>query len=180
MAAPKPLTNAQQISFKELKEEVLMWWEVFADTMRIVTKVEDAKTEMRQKFGDLRCRRTWELAYSYYLVQEWANSYCYQGYQILTDLMNPTEEPEWSANLIEDRLNFLLEHSGGLYMIRVGLEQLLKYNDPEDWAASQPFFDMVRQRQGSVADAVDYTLKLRSAALAGNSPSRQTALPISA
>ena len=38
---------------------------------------------------------------------------------------------------------------------------------------------MVRQRQDPVADAVDYTLKLRSAVLAGNSPSGQTALPIS-
>lgn len=179
MAASQALTTTQQISFSELKVIALTWWQEFASTMQVVPNLDDAKAEIRAKFGDLRRRRTWELAYSYYLIQDWSNTYAYEGYWVFTQLMNPEQCTDWEAALFEDCLNFLLEHPGGLHMIRTGLEQLLKYNDPDTWAASQPFLELIRKRQGPATEVLDRTLQHHHHTRSQSAPSMRSALPFS-
>ncbi|MBD2261248.1 hypothetical protein [Pseudanabaena sp. FACHB-2040] len=165
MAAPTPLTTAKQITLQDLKAEVIEAWGSFAEFQGFLPQVDEMKKEIRRQFGDLRYRRIWEQAYSYYGAMFWISCNALEAYETFTRFFCKEDAPDWAIALMPDALDVFLAHSEGIQTIRSGLEQLLYYNDPKDWDQSEHFFNLIREKEGPVREATEHVLSLRSGRL---------------
>lgn len=108
---------------------------------------ETFKAEVRQQFGDLRCRSTWEKAAIYYtahsVVQSYMEPYMIVGFMASTEFMTSPVREHYGDQVIE----LMLQFPEIVDIVKRGLEQLYYESDrAEDRDIAQVFLKEVTPR----------------------------------
>lgn len=120
-----------------------------ADATRFPFTNTAFKTEVRQRFGDLRRRSTWENAAIWLQAQAIAQGHL-EAYEILTFMVSADYDPN---NLVrqhygEQVVEAMMTFPGILELIRCGLEQIYRDNYIEERQLVEQFIAQGHQLPG--------------------------------
>jgi hypothetical protein len=108
---------------------------------------ENFKKEVRQEFGDLRCKETWIRALARY---EALNAFhdCLDAHYLVLHTLNFTED-RWDYEFRYHIFDEFLMIPGALDLLKLGLEQLMSESfTPSDRRDADGFYQLVAAKQG--------------------------------
>lgn len=128
----------------ELKQRTYEAWQLYCWFKQAMRQDELFKPEIREQFGDLRKRSTWENALIRFTALN-AQVGLIDAYTLITDVFNFLPE-RWDYSYRHRIFEQFLTLPDGLDLLRAGFEELLSqdFTDQERTDA-YGFFEMVRE-----------------------------------
>lgn len=135
------------MKMQSLKDATYRAWENLSRYNGAVVQPQTFKPEMR-RYGDLRCKATWERAYCDFVARNIADS-CLDAYELITIQFNyaPDHQGYSLRHQVFDAFMALPE---GPELIKMGLEQLFGDLPPETKAEAHGFFRLVQEHPGGL------------------------------
>lgn len=127
----------------ELKERTFMEWQDYCEYQGVLLQPETFKPEIRQQFGDLRKKDTWEKALCRFRGLN-AQIGLLDAHKLILQDFNFTRD-RWDYEYRYRILEEFLMLPDGLGLIRLGLEQLFSADfTPRQREGANGFFELVQ------------------------------------
>lgn len=140
----------------ELKQRVYESWECLSSYNSAVIQPENFKLEVR-RYGDLRCKTTWQSAYAAFLAQNiWDAGI--SEYDLIVVQLNFTPD-RWDYELRHQVLEQFLFIPGALEFIIRGLEQIYRSTSKEDRECAHGLLAMVSRQSGGTGSIADGAIR---------------------
>ncbi|NJN62583.1 MAG: hypothetical protein HC795_14640 [Coleofasciculaceae cyanobacterium RL_1_1] len=135
------------MKLQDLKSRVREAWEFLSSYRNCVVLREQFKAQIRQEFGDLRYKRTWEQALARYEALNIFHD-CLDASYLVLHALNFVPE-RWDYEYRHQIFNEFLTISGSLELLKLALEQVLSNSfSTIEWSQAGGFYNLVAEQAG--------------------------------
>jgi hypothetical protein len=134
------------LKLADLKQQVYQCWTHLSEFNGALVQPENFQAEVRQQFGDLRCKQTWINAYCQFTAQNSADV-CLEAWTLIRYDFNFTPN-RWDYELRHQILEAFLTLPEGAELLKIALEQL--FGDlftPDERSEASGFIRLVAEQQ---------------------------------
>jgi hypothetical protein len=133
----------------ELKQQAYEAWECLSTFKGAVVQPQNFKAEVKQQFGDLRCKQTWVKAVARFTARNCYDA-CLDAYSLILYDFNFTPE-RWDYEYRHLIIEEFLAIPGALELIKLGLEQLFSSTfTSQEREQAHGFFELVPAAAGRI------------------------------
>jgi hypothetical protein len=135
------------MKLKELKQKVFEEWQDYCWFKQVVCQPETFKPEIRERFGDMRRKVTWEKALCHFKALN-AQIGLLDAHTLILYTFNFTPD-RWDYEYRHQILEEFLTLPDGLELIKLGLEQLFSRDfTSEERGQADGFYQLVEESTG--------------------------------